>query len=58
MNVPDVKAFADNLTKKGVMVDYQSHSWGTVAKFCDPAGDLCAFKDNEKFEEQIRNYKI
>ena len=58
MNVPDVKALADELTQKGIDVDYQSHAWGTVAKFRDPEGNLCAFKDDEKFEEQIKNYKI
>lgn len=53
MNVPNVKKFADKLTEKNVKVDYQEHSWGTVAKFFDPDGNLCAFKDSEKFEKQI-----
>jgi lactoylglutathione lyase len=53
MNVPNVKKLADKLTKKNVKVDYQEHSWGIVAKFFDPDGNLCAFKDNEKFEKQI-----
>lgn len=53
MNVSNVKKLADKLTKKNVKVDYQEHSWGIVAKFFDPDGNLCAFKDNEKFEKQI-----
>ncbi|MGH1362777.1 MAG: VOC family protein [Calditrichia bacterium] len=53
MNVPNVKAFADGLTAKGVTVDYQKHEWGSVAKFNDPDGNLCAFKDDEKFEQQV-----
>ena len=53
MNVPDVRACADALVRKGVEVDYQQHEWGSVAKFVDPAGNLCAFKDDEKFERQI-----
>lgn len=54
MNVPDVRAHADRLAARGVDVDYQEHSWGTVAKFVDPAGNLCAFKDDALFEQQVR----
>jgi lactoylglutathione lyase len=57
MNVPNVKKLADELTEKDVKVDYQEHSWGTIAKFFDPDGNLCAFKDNEKFEKQITDFK-
>ena len=53
MNVPDVRKLADQLIAKNVNVDYQEHSWGTIAKFFDPDGNLCAFKDSEKFEIQI-----
>ena len=53
MNVPDVKAFAEKLTAQNIKVDYQEHEWGTVAKFFDPDGNLCAFKDSEKFEKQV-----
>ena len=53
MNVPNVKLLTDKLTAKGIEVDYQEHAWGTVAKFFDPDGNLCAFKDSEKFEQQI-----
>ncbi len=53
MNVQDVKKIAQKLTDKGIQVDYQEHSWGTVAKFFDPDGNLCAFKDSETFEKQL-----
>ena len=57
MNVPNVKRLADKLIAKNIRVDYQEHSWGTVAKFFDPDGNLCAFKDTEKFEKQIADSK-
>lgn len=53
MNVPDVRARADALAERGIRVDYQEHAWGTVAKFEDPAGNLCAFKDDATFERQM-----
>ncbi|WP_346883911.1 glyoxalase/bleomycin resistance/dioxygenase family protein [uncultured Algibacter sp.] len=57
MHVPNVKILAKKLTDYGIKVDYQEHSWGTVAKFFNPDGNLCAFKDSEKFELQILNFK-
>jgi lactoylglutathione lyase len=57
MNIPNVKKLADKLTEKNVKVDCQEHSWGTIAKFFDPDGNLCAFKDSEKFEKQISEFK-
>lgn len=58
MNVPNVKEVADKLIKKNIAVDYQEHAWGTVAKFFDPDGNLCAFKDSIKFEKQIADWNI
>ena len=58
MNVRNVKQLAEKLNAKNVKVDYQEHSWGTVAKFYDPDGNLCAFKDSEKFEKQIADFKL
>lgn len=55
MNVPNVKKLANKLKEKNIAVDYQEHAWGTVAKFFDPDGNLCAFKDSEKFEKQVTN---
>ena len=56
MNVPNVKLLAKKLTTQNIKVDYQEHSWGTTAKFFDPDGNLCAFKDNKKFEKQIVDF--
>lgn len=56
MNVPNVKLLSEKLTAQNIIVDYQEHSWGTIAKFYDPDGNLCAFKDNEKFEKQISDF--
>lgn len=58
MNVPNVKILTEKLTAKHIKVDYQEHSWGTIAKFFDPDGNLCAFKDSEKFEKQISDFKM
>ena len=55
MNVPNVRESADELVQQGVAVDYQEHEWGTLAKFEDPDGNLCSFKDDQKFEEQVRD---
>ena len=56
MNVPNVKALANQLKAHQIEVDYQEHEWGSIAKFYDPDGNLCAFKDSEKFEKQITDY--
>jgi len=53
MNVQDVIAMASKLKAKGIDVDLQMHDWGTVAKFRDPDGNLCAFKDSSTFEKQV-----
>ena len=57
MNVPNVKNIANKLFAKNIKVDFQEYSWGTVAKFFDPDGNLCAFKDSGKFEKQITDFK-
>ncbi|MCR1025852.1 glyoxalase/bleomycin resistance/dioxygenase family protein [Cellulophaga baltica] len=57
MNVPNVSALAEKLIAKDIAVDYQEHSWGTIAKFHDPDGNLCAFKDSKMFETQISAFK-
>lgn len=56
MNVSNVRELADKLIDKNIEVDFQEHSWGTVAKFFDPDGNLCAFKDSEKFNQQVNDY--
>ncbi|MEL6673214.1 MAG: VOC family protein [Bacteroidota bacterium] len=56
INVSDVKSMADQLKAAGVDVSYQEHSWGTVAKFRDPDGNLVAFKDSPGFERQVQQH--
>ena len=53
MNVPDVKALVEKLRKRKVEVNYLEFEWGAVAKFFDPDGNLCAFRDSETFEKQV-----
>ncbi len=53
MNVSNVKALADKLIQQNIKVNYQEHTWGIIAKFHDPDGNLLAFKDSEKFEKQL-----
>ncbi|MBQ4820455.1 VOC family protein [Aquimarina sp. MMG016] len=57
INVDKVKEFSQHLKAKNIKVDYQEHSWGTIAKFLDPDGNLLAFKDEEGFAKQIETYK-
>ena len=54
-NVKDVKMETERLKGLGIEVDYQEHAWGKVAKLYDPDGNLCALKDSDTFEEQIKN---
>ncbi len=58
INVQNVKEVSDKLIKRNVTIDYQEHNWGIVAKFKDPDGNLIAFKDSEKFEKQIEEYRL
>lgn len=56
LNVADVKAAANDLIARGIDADYQEHSWGAVAKFKDPDGNLIALKDEAGFLRQIAEY--
>ncbi|ELY1979468.1 VOC family protein [Flavobacterium psychrophilum] len=56
MNASNVKYFAEKLSNHNIPVNYQEHSWGTIVKFFDPDGNLCAFKDTEKFEIQVNEF--
>ena len=56
MNVSNLKSYVNTLKNHHVEVDYQEFDWGTVAKFLDPDGNLCAFKDTDKFERQILDW--
>ncbi len=57
INVEDVKTISEEIKKQNIKVDYQEHTWGIVAKFKDPDGNLIAFKDEESFARQIEDYK-
>lgn len=52
-NVKDVKRCAQILRDRGIEVNYQEHSWGAVAKFFDPDGNICALRDETSFAAQI-----
>ena len=56
LNVADVKAAAEATAALGINIDYQEHSWGTVAKFKDPDGNLIAFKDEAGFLKQVAGF--
>ena len=56
MNVANVRHLADRLEKQNREFDYPEHSWGTVAKFLDPDGNLCAFKDTVTFNELVTGH--
>lgn len=58
MNVENVRTQADRIAAQGIKVDYREHAWGTIAKFADPAGNLCAFKDDARFEQQVRDHTL
>lgn len=50
-NVPDVSATADLLRRRGVDVSVATYTWGTIAEFTDPDGNLCALRSDEGFGE-------
>ena len=52
-NVKDVKRRAQILRDRCIEVSYHEHSWGAVAKFFDPDGNICAFRDEKSFAAQI-----
>ena len=52
-NVRDVAAVAVKLETSGLAVAVGGHEWGTVARFGDPDGNLCALEDEGGFERQV-----
>ncbi len=48
-NVEDVEATAAELRRKGVKIEVKSYSWGTIANFTDPDGNLCSLRDEGRF---------
>ncbi|MFS4494566.1 VOC family protein [Maribacter sp. 2308TA10-17] len=57
LNLANVREAAEWLAEKNIEVDYQEHSWGKVAKFKDPDGNLIAFKDEVGFLKQVEDFK-
>ncbi|WP_193171626.1 VOC family protein [Nisaea nitritireducens] len=48
-NVEDVEAAAAELRAKGVPIEVETYSWGTIANFTDPDGNLCSLRDEASF---------
>jgi lactoylglutathione lyase len=44
-NVDDVDKAAEELRQRGIAVDVEVYSWGTVGTFADPDGNPCEFKN-------------
>lgn len=57
IHVKDVRSISERLEKQNISVDYQEHSWGKVAKFKDPEGNLIALRDEPSFAIQIKEFK-
>lgn len=50
-NVSDVSATCELLRRKGVDVSLATYTWGTIAEFTDPDGNLCALRSDDGFGE-------
>jgi lactoylglutathione lyase len=44
-NVDNVGEAAEELRRRGIDVEVQTYSWGTVGTFSDPDGNVCEFKN-------------
>ena len=51
INVPDVKACCVLLDQHGIAYQYGENSWGTVAKFRNPDGNLNGFRSDKEHQE-------
>lgn len=49
-NVEDVEATAADLRQKGLAIEVETYSWGTIANFTDPDGNLCSLRDEGSFQ--------
>ncbi len=52
-NVVDVEKAAEELKAKGIQLDVDIYSWGTIANFTDPDGNLCSLRDQQTFGDQV-----
>ena len=48
-NVNDVEQAARDLQDRGVSVDIRRETWGTLADFVDPDGNICSLRDEATF---------
>lgn len=48
-NVENVEEAAGKLRAKGVELAVEKFSWGTIANFTDPDGNLCSLRDEGSF---------
>lgn len=53
-NVSDMTASVNHLRNHSIQVDFQEYSWGSIAKFYDPDGNLCELRDEKSFSAQIK----
>lgn len=53
MNVADVAQAAQTVRSFGVEVVCKEYDWGSIAKFTDPDGNICEFKDSRTFDLQL-----
>lgn len=48
-NVADIEAAAAELRAKGIDIEVETYSWGSIANFTDPDGNLCSLRDEGSF---------
>lgn len=49
-NVRDIEASVMELRRKGISTEVEKYSWGSIANFTDPDGNLCSLRDEQTFE--------
>ncbi|MEL6536530.1 MAG: VOC family protein [Bacteroidota bacterium] len=55
INVPNVKAACKPLEDANIPFTYGEYSWGTVAKFRDPEGNLIGFRSAEEHKSDAES---
>jgi len=50
LNVTDVKVACQKLDEQNIPYSYSKHSWGEIAKFRDPDGNLIGFRSAQEHE--------
>ena len=55
LNVTDVSAACQILDQHDIPYDYQAHTWGTIAKFRDPDGNLLGFRSAQEHLSDIKS---